>query len=256
MRPICSVLCLFLLPGLLAAQEQVSLSRSEFNISPQIGTDIGGAVPVPFGDDNRKINAFPRLTPSIGIAFDYNYQHRWGFGIELNYKRIVMDADARVSNQKFKGQDLIQYFSGTAEMNMAFTLLELPLYAKYIFGNNRQHKLIFGGYFAYNLKATFQSIAQKGFNGPLPDVVESTITAPMIMDFTPMLSSWDTGLLFGCQTRIYHRIHAGLRFLAGLKDIFVSDSDFFDYRMYPMRGAIVLHYDLIRLGGQQYYLRK
>ncbi|MCL2501716.1 MAG: PorT family protein [Bacteroidales bacterium] len=258
--PKCVMLPMLLFAGTLSAQTvfpQVqtavydTLYLHEFNISPQIGTDMGGAVPVPFSAGGSKINAYPRLSPSIGIAVNYTYRYRWNLGIELTYKRIAMDADARVTNQKFKGENALQYFSGTARMHMAFTLLEVPFYAKYMFGSHRQHSVILGGYFAYNLYASFESIAKKGFNGPEPDVVESVITEPMVMDFSPVLDSWDAGVLLGYEARVYNRVHVGFRVLAGFKDIFVPNTDFFDYKMYPMRGAIVLHYDLLRFGRQR-----
>jgi len=233
-----------------------TLYLHEFNISPQLGTDIGGAVPVPFDAGGMQINAYPRITPSIGIALSYTYLYRWNVVAELTYKRIAMDADVRVTNQKFKGEGMVQYFTGTAEMNMSFTLLEVPLYVKYMFGNNRQHGIMLGGYFAYNLRPSFQTVAQKGFNGPEPDVVESVITEPMIMDFTSTLDKWDAGVLLGYQTRILNRVHFGLRALVALKDIFLPDSDFFDYKMYPMRGAIVLNYDLLRFGRERNYPRR
>jgi len=233
-----------------------TLYLHEFNISPQLGTDIGGAIPVPFSAGGSKINAYPRLSPSIGIAFSYTYQYRWNLGLELTYKRIAMDADARVTNQKFKGENAVQHFTGTAEMMMTFTLLEVPLYATYMFGVNRQHGAILGGYFAHNLNAKYVTTAKKGFIGPVEDVVESTITDPMVMDFSSTLDTWDVGILIGYEARIINRVHIGLRVLIGCKDIFTPDSDFFDYKMYPMRGAIVLNYDLLRFGRQKNYPRK
>jgi len=233
-----------------------TLYLHEFNISPQIGTDIGGAIPIPFGADDRKINAYPRLSPSIGVALSYTYQYRWNVGLELTYKRIAMDADARVTNQKFKGEDMVQYFTGTAEMNMTFTLLELPLYLKYMFGSNRQHGVLLGGYFAHNFRSAFVTTAKKGFTGPAPDVVESTIADPMIMDFSATLSHWDAGLMLGYEARVYNRVYMGLTLLVGCKDIFQPDSDFFDYKMYPMRGAITLSYDLLRFGKQRNYPKR
>ena len=233
-----------------------TLYLHEFNISPQLGTDIGGAAPVPFGDKGRKINAYPRLTPSVGVAMRYTYKYRWNLGVELTYKRIAMDADARVTNQKFKGEDAVQYFTGTAEMNFSFTLLEAPLYATYMFGANRQHGVMAGGYFAYNLNPKFVTTSKKGFTGPVPDVVESVITEPMVMDFSSTLNWWDAGLLLGYEVRMINRVHMGLRVLFGCKDIFRPKSDFFDYKMVPIRGTIVLNYNLLRFGKQRHYPKK
>jgi|GEM_PF-182553 hypothetical protein len=258
---------LLLLPCMLPAQNwqtavpkgamlRDTLFEHEFNIAPQIGTDIGGAVPVPFGAEGRTINAYPRLAPSIGLIMSYTYQYRWNVAVELNYKRISMDADARVTNQLFKGEDALQYFTGTAKMHMSFTMLEVPVYAKYMLGRQRQHGLILGGYFAYNLEANFVTTALKGYTGPMADVLESTITEPMIMDFTPMLDTWDAGVLLGYQSRIFSRVNMGFRVLVGFKEIFLPDSDFFDYKMFPMRGSISLGYDLIRFGKVKNYVKK
>ncbi|MCL2726980.1 MAG: PorT family protein [Bacteroidales bacterium] len=263
----CSVLVALLFGGTLAAQTipvppqfrtvvYDTLFLHEFNISPQFGTDIGGVVPVPFSAGGSKINAYPRLSPSIGVAVGYTYQYRWNLGAELTYKRIAMDADARVTNQKFKGENAVQYFTGTAEMAMSFTLLEVPLYVTYMFGTNRQHGVMLGGYFGYNLSSKYMTTARKGFTGPGADVVESIINDPMIMDFSSTLDKWDAGLLIGYQARIVNRVHLGLRVLVGCRDIFIPDTDFFEYKMIPMRGAIVLNYDLLRFGKQRDYLKK
>ena len=233
-----------------------TLFEHEFNMAPQIGTDIGGAVPIPFGAEGRTINAYPRLAPSIGLIMSYAYQYRWSVAVELSYKRISMDADARVTSQLFKGEDALQYFTGTAKMHMSFTMLEVPVYAKYMLGRQRQHGLILGGYFAYNLEANFVTTALKGYTGPMADVLESTITEPMIMDFTPMLDTWDAGVLLGYQSRIFSRVNMGFRVLVGFKEIFLPDSDFFDYKMFPMRGSISLGYDLIRFGKLKNYAKK
>ena len=258
-------LLLLLLTGTISAQTTLPELRSsipdtlflhEFNISPQIGTDLGGAIPVPFAAEGRKINAYPRLAPSIGITLSYTYQYRWNLCVELTYKRIAMDADTRVTNQKFKGEGVIQYFTGTAEMAMSFTLLESPLYASYMFGSNRQHGVMFGGYFAYNLSSKFVTKAVKGFTGPAADVVESTISTPTIMDFSTTLDSWDAGVLVGYKTRVFNRVQMGLRVLYGCKDIFVPNSDFFDYKMHPMRGSIMINYDLFRFGRERYYPKR
>ena len=233
-----------------------TLYLHEFNISPQIGTDIGGAVPIPFGAEGSQINAYPRLAPSIGVALSYTYQYRWNLGVELTYKRIAMDADARVTNQKFKGENTVQYFTGTAEMAMSFTLIEVPLYASYMFGSNRQQGVMLGGFFAYNLNAKYVTTARKGFTGSQADMVESTISDPMIMDFSSTLDTWDAGVLLGYHTRILNRVHLGLRVVVSCKDIFIPNSDFFEYKMYPMRGAIVLNYDLLRFGEQRSFQKK
>ncbi len=227
-------------------------AQSLFSLAPRIGTDIGGAVPIPFSAVGGSFNAYPKLNATLGLHLNMNLHSRWSLGTDLNYKTIGMDADARVTNQKFKGEGMVQFFTGTSEMSMSFTLLELPVYVKYHMGSKRQHGIMLGAYGAYILKSSFETRATKGFIGTEADRVDSEVSSPMIMDFSTLLDKWDAGLSAGYEVRIFPRINMDLRVMFGLKDIFVQGSDFFDYRMQHIRGSITVSYDLIRFGKSRY----
>ncbi|HOO42086.1 MAG TPA: outer membrane beta-barrel protein [Bacteroidales bacterium] len=240
------LVCLGVLSGnSLRAQDNASFVPS-FCIAPQIGTDIGGALPVPFDAVGGSFNAYPKLNATLGARFFLNLHDRWTLGANLNYKTIAMDADARVTNQKFKGENMVQYFTGTSQMSMGFTLLELPVYVEFLAGKKRQHGIQLGFFGAYVLKSHFITNAIKGFIGSEPDRIDSEITTPQVMDFSSLLDSWDSGLLLGYDARIFPRIRMGLHVMMGLKDIFQPGSDFFDYTMKQMRGSVTVSYDLIR----------
>ncbi|HPW78765.1 MAG TPA: outer membrane beta-barrel protein [Bacteroidales bacterium] len=215
-------------------------------ISPQIGTDIGGAVPIPFSAVGGHFNAYPKLNATLGARFFLNIHDRWNVGVNLNYKTIAMDADARVTNQKFKGENMVQYFTGTSEMSMSFTLLELPVYIEFLVGSRRQHGIQLGVFGSYVFKSSFIVRATKGFIGSEPDRVDSDLTSPQVMDFSSLLDRWDAGLLAGYEARIFPRVKMGLHLMFGFKDIFKPGSDFFDYKMKQMRGSVTVSYDLVR----------
>jgi hypothetical protein len=227
-------------------------AQSLFSVAPLIGTDIGGAVPIPFNAVGGSFNAYPKLNATLGVHLNMNLHNHWSLGTDLNYKTIGMDADARVTNQKFKGEGMVQYFTGTSEMSMSFTLMEMPFYVKYHMGNKRQHSIMLGVYGAYIFKSSFETRATKGFIGTEPDRVDSEVSSPMIMDFSALLDKWDAGLSAGYEARIFPRVTMGLRIMVGLKDIFVSGSDFFDYQMKHIRGSVTVSYDLIRFGKARY----
>lgn len=232
--------------NVLRAQQPGSFVPS-FNIAPQIGTDIGGAMPVPMNAVGGYFNAYPKPNATLGALFFLNFHSRWTVGASLNYKTIAMDADARVSNQKFKGENTVQYFTGTSQMSMGFTILELSVYAEYLVGKKRQHGLQLGIFGAYVFKSHFTTNAVKGFIGAEPDRIDSDITTPQVMDFSSLLDTWDTGLFLGYEARIFPRIRMGLHVMMGVKDIFMPGSDFFDYKMKQMRGSVTVSYDLVEI---------
>ncbi|MDR2037163.1 MAG: PorT family protein [Bacteroidales bacterium] len=211
-----------------------------------VGTDIGGAVPFPPKNIPGKINAYPQINANIGAKFSFSLIKQWGLGAELNYKTIEMEADARVTNQKFQmDDDVNMYFTGTTTMDMKFTMLEVPLYAKYHFKDKKN--IVFAGfYYSYIFSGKFVADPQKGFSGPVPDMAEITDMSTIKMEFTSFLTNWDWGYLLGYERRIFDRFALTLRFSMGLKDIFKSSSNYFDYSMLHMRGSITVSYDLFK----------
>lgn len=215
------------------------------SLGVQVGVNIGGAVPYPLKHIPEAINAYPQLTGSLGAKCTFPLYQPFSLGVELNYKTIAMKADARVENQQFKNPDgLLQYFSGAAQMNMSFTMLEIPLYVKYRFRQS-PHAVILGGYYAFVLSREFTTIALKGYIGNAPDEVASPVDAqPQIMPFSASLDRWDAGLIAGYELQIIPRLHLGLRFMTGFKDVFKPLHRYFEYRMLPMRGAVTVSYSL------------
>jgi hypothetical protein len=212
----------------------------------QAGINIGGAVPFPLRHIPDVMNAYPQLSGSLGIKCTFPLYRAFSLGVDMNYKTVGMKADARVENQQFKGSDdLTQYFSGTAQMNMSFTMIEVPLYVRYRFGRS-PHTVMLGGYYAFVLSREFETVARKGYIGHAPDEVASPVNPshPQILSFSPFLDNWDAGVMAGYELQIIRRLHLGFRFMAGFKDIFKPEHRYFEYRMIPMRGAVTLSYSL------------
>lgn len=231
-----------------ARQKLISSDRNIFRAGVLIGTDIGGAVPVPFKYIPSTFNPYPQLNLDMGVFAEFRLHDRWSLGANFIYKTVGMKADARVSNQKYEDQEAgpLQYYTGTAKMDMSFTMFEVPFYAKYTF-NNHVSRLLFGGYFSYNLKAEFETLATKGYSGGEPDKVEVIIEKgddPLNMSFTSSLRDFDAGVMVGYEHTVYNRLNIGIRLSMGFLDIFQRDTKFFDYKMLHMRGSIIVGYRL------------
>ena len=137
---------IFLICGAFSVQGQEKVGKTDsvdyrFALGVQLGTDIGGAVPFPFKHIPETFNPYPKLNLSLGAKLSFPITSRWSLGTELTYKTITMNADARVENQRYQDKELVQYFSGSAEMHMDFTMLEIPVYTKYTLRNGKDRLL-------------------------------------------------------------------------------------------------------------------
>lgn len=212
----------------------------------QVGTDIGSAIPVPFKYIPSTFNPFPKLKLSLGARFSWSYNNRWSLHLETTYKEVVMNADARVENQRFKQDGETQYYSGVARMDMSFTMVEFPIYAKFALTKSYNDFIILGAYYAYNLSPEFVTTATNGYIGGKPNMIDGAIlpSEPLIMNFSEYLGKHDAGIVIGYEKRIWNRLNIGLRIMMGFNDIFRADAQFFDYKMWQMRGVVNLEYDL------------
>ncbi len=217
----------------------------------QIGTDIGGSIPIPFKYIPKPFNARPKLNISVGGRASWSYNNRWSLHVEATYKTVKMEADARVENQRFEQNEQTQYYSGTASMMMEYTMMEFPLYAKWALSKKYNDFLVFGFYYSLYLSPKFVTTATNGYIGGVADEVAGTITPdkPMIMDFTEYLGKHDYGVTLGYERRVWRRANIGIRLSVGFKDVMAAGNDFFDYKMLQMLGTINLEYDLLLLKG-------
>lgn len=240
-----AILLLFFIGSTQLKAQENNSENYRLSMGILVGTDIGGAVPFPFSHIPSPFNPYPQLKAGFGGMFTLPLTNRWALGAEISYKSVGMKADARVENQKFNMDGTDVYFTGSAKMDMSFTFLEVPLYAKYYFkkGNDR---IIAGFYYSYTFTSTFQTTPLKGFMGYEPNKVEIEDVSDVIMNFDEILDNWDIGFLIGYERRIFERLNLGLRMSMGFKDIFVSSSNYFDYKMLPIRGSISISYNLVK----------
>lgn len=246
------VLFLFILSPAYAQEDTTSNSEAveyRFALGVQLGTDIGGAIPFPFSNVPSPFNPYPQLYPSLGAKLTFPITKHWGLGTEFTYKKLAIDADARIENQRFNDEknDVIARFTGSAEMSMDFTMLEIPIYAKYTF-RNQKDRILFGGYFAYIIKGKFNIKVNKGYMMTDEGVYNGAIEdEPLDINFGSILDNWDAGLLAGYERKLFNRVEIGLRVSCGLKDIFKPDNQYFDYKMLNMRGTLNLSYNLFNI---------
>lgn len=246
------VLLSFWISPAFAQQDTVSKNETveyRFALGVQLGTDIGGAIPFPFSNVPSPFNPYPQLYPSLGAKLTFPITKHWSLGAEITYKKVAIDADARIENQRFNDEknDVIARFTGSAEMGMDFTMLEIPLYAKYTF-RNQKDRLLFGGYFAYVMKGKFNIRVNEGYMMTDEGVYNGAIEDdPLDINFGNILDNWDAGLVLGYERKLFSRIEIGLRVSCGMKDIFKPDNQYFDYKMLHMRGTLEISYNLFNI---------
>lgn len=217
-----------------------------FALGVQLGTDVGGAIPFPFSNVPNPFNPYPRLSPSLGVKLSFPVTRSWSIGAEATYKKVAIDADARIENQRFNDEKngITARFTGSAEMGMEFTMIEVPLYIKYTF-KNQKDRLLFGGYFAWNMKSKLHIDVNKGYMLTDDKVYNGVIDGdPLEINFNSILDNWDSGIVVGYERKLFNRVEIGLRASWGFKDIFQRDNQYFDYKMLHMRGTLVVSYNL------------
>lgn len=232
-----------------------------YDIGVHVGMDIGAAAPWPLKHTGgMNMSAVAKLSPALGGSFTMHLPKRFSLSGEVTWKQVGIDASARVAAQRFSnkkedGTTSIVEFRGTADVKMAFSMLEVPVYIGYGFNCNK-NRLYIGGYYSHVFKAEFDTTPRKGVvvNPELavdPDPIlitpENPIPDGVMPAFNDYLDNWDAGFLIGYEWQIIPRLNLTARFSMGLKDIFKPNNNYLDYKMLHMRGTVMVSYKLFRL---------
>lgn len=226
-------------------------TKNVLQIAPLIGTDVGGGIP--FGNLPKQFQPFPKLNVTVGLWMNYIIDPRWQIGLNVSYKTIAMSANAKMENEYFYadptgggGEKIETYFTGIANQSMSFTMLEIPLIAKYGFGRKGQYRVLFGGYGAWIMNKSFDVTAKTGFQGPTPDEVDTPIdpSEPLKLGFSHTLRNWEAGLVIGYEQSITRRLNVDFVIYGGLNSIFIPNQQFLKYGLFPMRLGIHASYSL------------
>ncbi|CCZ08027.1 MULTISPECIES: outer membrane beta-barrel protein [Culturomica] len=225
----------------------------------RIGTDIGGALPFPFS--NIPSEFAPKIKPRLTFGGEVivPVSKRFTITAEVNYKTVAIDAEAFVEEQFFQAEGLNNnepvFFTGMADMNMSFSMIEIPVYAEYQFSGGR-NRVMLGGYYTINKKQSFDVVAKKGYMQITKgDEDVLALNTNFTMSFTDDLDSWDAGVLFGYERRIMENLSVNGKVHIGLKSIFTDGFDKLEYKMYQMRLAVGVTYELIDF-NKKYHLKK
>ena len=241
-----AVLLLFITTTVMATDEG---KKKLFDFGVHTGLDIGAAVPYPISrlsDGSYKFTAVPKLSPALGISLTHNINNSFSWSVEATYKTVGIDAQTWVKDQRFTIEYdplTYQYFTGTADAIMSFSMLEAPLFIRYS-TKNQKNTFMLGGYYSWIVKGHFLTTAKKGTltSEPLEDDYPLTsgeiVTAPVEMPLDDYLGNWDVGWIIGYERPITKEIFFGARFIMGVHDIFKTKC--LEYEMWHMRGGIVL----------------
>ncbi len=231
------------------ASSSAQQKSSPIRFGVHLGIDLGAAIPWPVSDaigEGDKMSVVPNVSPGIGVWFGYRFDDRWSVNIEATYKTVGMDATiiSLTKGQRFSQDGEKVLFRGKATTSMLFTMLEVPLYAR--FKINPNNAVVLGGYFSYLVSGKFEARAIQGtvVNASTPDALPSPVVEGdlPVQYFNSNLDTFDIGWTVGYERKISNRINASARFTMGLKDIFKPNENYLDYGMVHMRGTISVGY--------------
>jgi hypothetical protein len=105
-----------------------------------------------------------------------------------------------------------------------------------------------GLYGAYKVSGKFETIAVKGFTSDMPNDVHAEVQPSdnIRSDFSDDLRHWGFGVLLGYEFAVFSRLNAGVHLNFSPFDIFKANVNYFDYTMHPLRGVVMVSYDLFR----------
>lgn len=259
------LVCLGISAGVVAKEKKEKKEKPEVwygkwpILGVRVGTDIGGALPFPFS--NIPSEFAPKIKPKLTLGGELivPVSKRFTITAEVNYKTVAIDAEAFVEEQFFQTEDLNNnepvFFTGMADMNMRFSMIEIPLYAEYAFSGGR-NRVLLGGYYSMNKEQGFDVVAKKGYMQVTKgDEDLMSLNTNFTMSFTDDLDSWDAGVLFGFERRIIENLSVNGKVHIGLKSIFTNGFEKLEYKMYQMRLAVGLTYELVDF-NKKYHLKK
>jgi len=229
---------------------------TSFSTGFQVGTDVGGAMPVPLRDGfgpNDQMNVSLRVRPAIGVFVTKHLTEHWTVSLEGTRRDFGMGVLARVDEQIFGDRETDEWlgFRGVVHMEMEFPMWEFALLGRYSF-ENIGGRAILGVYYARNRNTRFVTEPRSGmlfavvdgkldFDSPggviFPD-------APLTQDFSDAMSSWDFGVLAGFEQQIlFPQLFLTARVSKGFNDIFHPDHRYLTFNMRQIRGSFALSYN-------------
>jgi len=230
---------------------------TSFSTGFQVGTDVGGAMPVPLRDGfgpNDKMNVSLRIRPAIGVFVTKHLTEQWTVSLEGTRRDFGMSVLARVDEQIFVDTETGTPvgFRGIAYMEMQFPMWEFALLGRYSF-ENIGGRAVLGVYYARVRNAVFNTDPRQGmlfgvvdgkidFDNPGGIVLpESPAPTP---DFSSGMSKWDFGVLAGFEQQIlFPQLFLTARVSKGFNDIFHPDHRYLTFSMRQIRGSFALSYN-------------
>ncbi|MBN1598880.1 MAG: outer membrane beta-barrel protein [Bacteroidales bacterium] len=221
--------------------------NSILSIYPNLGVDVGGAIPFPFSDIPEDAGGTPKPYPTLGLGVNYEFNEEWSLSLECNYHLIAFSAKATVRSQPINNDDgtTVLYFTGETKADVELRQVEFPLSANYKVGENWY--VIFGGYYSRILEGTFYTEGKNGVLSNDRNITDNAIlpgTAPTQYDFNDKIDKWDAGIMIGYRYNISQKLFFWAKFHVGFKSIFQKDFKNIDYEMYQLRLSAGISYKL------------
>ena len=168
------------------------------------------------------------VTPVGGLKMTFPFSRKWFLGSEVNYSRLKYSFSDEIAASQGADFDIKQ--------------LQVPVYLKYMLNSNRA-SVLFGFYGTYVLDATLHS----SMSGTETASDAGVLNQNGILDYSPMMDTWNAGITIGYELRIIKHMNVMCRVSGGMKNVLKSQ-DMFGKKLYPIQATITLSYDIFRIG--------
>ena len=222
-----------------------------FEMSLQLGYNIGATAPIPLPEEVRKINSYnPKFNPSLGVTLGYGFNDRWGVGagILVDWKGMRVKDEVKYMHTSVvlgeDGERLTGYFVGDNMTNVDMTYLTVPIYATYTFNSKWNVRL--GIYAAKALSSGFDGTVNNGYiRIETPTGQKQVIDGEgASFDFSEDIRDYDFGFMAGGEYRLNSRFGVYANLSWGVVPFFYKNSNPIEFTMTNIYGTVGITYRL------------
>lgn len=199
--------------------------ENKLSFSATVGTKIGGATPVSFPSEIRKIRSFSPAVPFlVGAHAKYQISNKWGASLGLVFEGKGMNTEATVKGYKttFNAnedptENIQGYYTGDISTNVHNLYITIPIKANYQL--SQKWELTAGPYVSFAVRRKFFGQA---FNGYMRDIDPTGARIDIDLadyDFSKSVRTIDVGMSAGTQYEMSKRFFALAQFDYGFNNI-------------------------------------
>ncbi|MEJ5055814.1 porin family protein [Sphingobacterium sp. MYb382] len=198
---------------------------NKISYSFAIGSKIGGASPLGFPAEIRKINSFSPAVPFfVQAKAEYTFSQKWGMSVGVTFEGKGMNTKANVkgyqttfNDNSDESNNISGYYYGDISTNVQNLYVTVPILANYKLSPKWDFQA--GPYIAFAVQKRFFGEAQKGYLRNITPTGEKVIIEDAAYRFDNSIRNVDYGATVGARYAISSRYYALGQFDYGFSNI-------------------------------------